>query len=101
MTIRSRRSRLLPSGVVPSQWQLRSSATRILPILKFKSGDWVLGSDNTPVTEGQFVADVLGAQFGYVCFVNGSPVDEVLVPVAVGTTVDPDDPSRSRPVLGD
>jgi len=59
-----------------------------LPILKMsKAGEWVSGTENMPVTEKLFAADVQGAQRGFICFVDGELVDEVMVPVARGVAI--------------
>ena len=63
-----------------------------LPILKMsKAGCWVYGAENTPVTEKLFAADANGAQRGFVCFVDGDVVGEVMVPVSIGKTVSPNE----------
>lgn len=62
-----------------------------LPILKLsKAGKWVVGADNMPVSDVRFAADVQNTRFGFVCFVGGEVVDEVLVPVALGKSISPD-----------
>ena len=63
-----------------------------LPILKMsKSGTWVFGAENTPMTETRFATDVPGAQRGWVCFVDGECVEEKMVPVASGKTISEDE----------
>jgi len=63
-----------------------------LPILKLsKSGAWVFGAENTPLTETRLAADVQGAQRGFICFVDGEVVEDVMEPVALGKAITPDD----------
>ena len=63
-----------------------------LPLLKLsKAGELVTGTENEPVTETRFAADVQGAQQGFVCFVDGRVVDEALVLVATGKKIEEDE----------
>lgn len=72
-----------------------------LPILKLtKDGRWVSGTDNVPITESRFAADVNGALRGYVCFVDGEVVDERMLPVALGKQVSRDELQDHGPCEG-
>lgn len=72
-----------------------------LPILKLaKSGNWIFGTENTPVSETRFAADVRGSQRGFVCFIDGEVVGEVMVPVALGKVISPDELPDHGPYEG-
>ncbi len=64
----------------------------IFPILKLaKTGQWVSGPENTPMPETLYAADVEGSQVGFTCFVDGNVADEIMLPVALGRKISPDE----------
>lgn len=55
------------------------------PILKFDKGDWYAGQDNEEMPTGtKLAADMLHAEWGWVRWKDGKPVDRKMVLVASG-----------------
>jgi hypothetical protein len=66
------------------------------PFLKFDKGDWMLGQDREEIPAGtQFFPDMPAAEWGYVRWSDGKPVDRRMFLIVRG------DPIPTRPSLGE
>jgi hypothetical protein len=55
------------------------------PILKFEKGDWYAGQDKREVPNGtKLAADIVHAEWGWVRWSDGKPVERRMVPIAAG-----------------